>query len=76
MAIYNKFFGYTVIVKSCDFRHRPIVSNFMYYDDALEFLERKMKELNSSRYKVAGCIMNGKLDNICYTTEVGPDAES
>ena len=47
MAI-NNFFGFTVIVKTCDFKHSPIVSNFMYYDDALEFLKRKMKELDPS----------------------------
>lgn len=74
MAIYNKFFGYTVIVKSCDLKLIPIVSNFMYYNDALEFLERKMKELNPSWHKVAGCIMNAQLNHICFTKEVGPDA--
>ena len=73
MAI-NNFFGFTVIVKTCDFKHSPIVSNFMYYDDALEFLKRKMKELDPSLRK-AGCIMNAQLNHICFTTEVGPDGE-
>lgn len=76
MAIYNKFFGFTVIVKSCDFRHRPIVSNFMYYNDALGFLERKMKELNPSLHRAVGCIMNAQLNHICFTKEVGPDENS
>lgn len=72
MAIYNKFLGFTVIVKVCDLKHRPIVGNFMYYEDALGFLETRMKPYE----RAVGCIMNAQLNHICFTKEVGPDENS
>ena len=70
MAIVNKFLGFTVIVKvGVRLNHLPIVGNFMYYEDALEFLKTRMKPYE----KAVGCIMNAQLNHICFTTEVGPD---
>lgn len=66
----NKFMGYTAVVHL--YGCCPEAKNFMYYNDALEFL----KEIISFRQpyqKAVGCIMNGKLDNVCFTMEEGPD---
>lgn len=70
MAKVNKFLGFTVIVKVCDLKHRPIVGNFMYYEDALEFLKIRMKPYE----RAVGCIMNAQLNHICFTMEAGRDA--
>ncbi|MBP0977761.1 MAG: hypothetical protein J6W65_06715 [Oscillospiraceae bacterium] len=70
MAKVNEFLGYTVVVKVWD--HVPAARDFMYYDDALEYLNNRM-EMRQPYEKAVGCIMNAQLNHICFTTEVGPD---
>ena len=70
MATVNKFLGFTVIVKvDVRLNRLPIVGNFMYYEDALGFLETKMKPYE----RAVGCILNHKME-VVYKTEAGIDA--
>lgn len=49
-----------------------VAREFVHYNSALEYLKLAL-EKRMPKEKAFGCIMNGKLTNIFYSTEVGPD---
>ena len=60
---------YTVVVRV---QRCTVAREFVNYDAALEYLKLAL-EKRLPKEKAYGCIMSGKLTNIFYSTEVGPD---